>query len=155
MYLGSTLLLLPLLALAEQQVPLKDQAAGWFDKAKAYVSNAIPTAPDLPDPIDAGASKVAGAVVEKINIRNWQRKLSPKPDVEEEWLLFLTGGNKTCYGKCGPVTAVWNVRHLTGQCARGLNADLGGIAIRAAPQGSLSPSRLTTPEARIPRLRKG
>jgi len=65
-------------------------------------------APELPNPIDAGASKVAGSVVEKINIRNWQRKMAPKADSDEEWLLLLTGGNKTCYGKCGPVNTVWN-----------------------------------------------
>src|ERR1700761_28512 len=105
MHLSSILLLLPILVTADQQ-PLKDKAAGWFDKAKSYVSGA---ADALPDPIDAGASVVAGSVVEKINIRNWQRKLSPKPDGEEEWMVYLTGGNKTCYGKCGPMNALWNV----------------------------------------------
>ena len=109
MYLSPSLLLLPLLVAADQ-VPLRDQAAGWFDKAKAFVSGAAEAIPDLPNPIDAGAAKVAANVVERINIRNWQRKMAPKPDIEEEWLLYLTGGNKTCFGKCGPMDAVWNVR---------------------------------------------
>ena len=100
------LLLLPLLVAADQ-VPLKDRAAAWLDKAKSYIPNGVP------DPIDAGAAKVAGKVVERINVRNWQRKLSPKPDTEEEWMLYLTGGNKTCFGRCGPVNEKWNVRDAT------------------------------------------
>lgn len=105
----SPLLLLPLLVAAEQN-PLLAKASGYFDKAKAYVSGAAESIPDsIPNPIDAGGSKVAGNVVERINIRNWQRKLAPKLDVEEEWMIYLTGGNKSCYGKCGPMNTVWNV----------------------------------------------
>jgi len=106
----SPLLLLPLLVAADQ-VPLKDQAFAWFDKAKSFVSGAteaIPDVPDLPNPLDAGASFVASGVVEKINVRNWQRKLAPKADKDEEWMIYLTGGNKTCYGKCGPMNTIWN-----------------------------------------------
>ena len=105
--------LLPLLALLpaatiaaaadDQQVPLKDKAAGWFDKAKSFIPSGIP------NPIDAGASAVAARKVERINIRNWQRKLSPKLEGEEEWMVYLTGGNKSCFGRCGDVDLVWNV----------------------------------------------
>ncbi|EHY55249.1 hypothetical protein HRR83_009050 [Exophiala dermatitidis] len=98
----STFLLLPLLVAADQ-VPLKEKAAGWFDKAKSYIPSGTP-----PDPIDAGAAVVADRVVEKINIRNWQRKLAPKPDTEEEWMIYMTGGNKTCFGRCGNVDQKWN-----------------------------------------------
>ncbi len=104
----SPLLLLPLLVAADQN-PLVGKAYGLFDQAKAYVAGAAESLPDLPNPIDAGASKVAGRVVERINIRNWQRKLAPKPDGEEEWMIYLTGGNKSCFGKCGPMNTVWNV----------------------------------------------
>ncbi|EXJ60817.1 hypothetical protein A1O7_04970 [Cladophialophora yegresii CBS 114405] len=104
--------LLPLLVAADSQAPLKDKAAGWFDKARAYVSSAVPAAavpaPEIPHPIDAGAAKVAESVVEKITVRNWQHKLAPKLDAEEEWMIYLTGGNKSCYGRCGPVNTVWN-----------------------------------------------
>ncbi|KIX99576.1 uncharacterized protein Z520_05152 [Fonsecaea multimorphosa CBS 102226] len=105
----TSLLLLPLLVAADQ-VPLKEKAAGWFDKAKSYIPSAAPSVsvPVPPNPVEAGAATVAGYKVEKINIRNWQRKLAPKPDTEEEWMIYLTGGNKTCFGKCGPVDAVWN-----------------------------------------------
>jgi len=98
----SPLLLLPLLVAGQQ--PLFDQAAGFFQRAKALVG----AGPAIPDPIDAAADIVASGIVEKINIRNWQRKLAPKPDVDEEWMIYLTGGNKTCYGKCGGVNDVWN-----------------------------------------------
>jgi hypothetical protein len=104
----SPLLLLPLLVVADQ-VPFKDQAFAWIDKAKSFVSGATEAIPDIPDPIDAGASVVAGSVVEKINVRNWQRKLAPKADKDEEWMIYMTGGNKTCYGKCGPMNTVWTV----------------------------------------------
>ncbi|KIW68296.1 hypothetical protein PV04_04252 [Phialophora macrospora] len=109
-----SLLPLPLLVAADTQVPLKDKAAGWFDKAKSYVSNAIPSAavpvatPEIPHPLDAAAAELAGNVVEKITIRNWQHKLAPKLDAEEEWMIFLTGGNKSCYGRCGLVNTAWN-----------------------------------------------
>ena len=103
----ATLLLLPLLVAADQ-IPLQDKVAGWFDKAKSY----IPTA--LPNPIDVGAAEVAGRVVERVNVRNWQRKLLPKPDTEEEWMVFLTGGNKSCFGRCGHVYEKWNVCFRTG-----------------------------------------
>jgi len=97
----TTLLLLPLLVAADQ-APLKDKAAAWFDKAKAYLPSGVP-----PSPIDAGAAKVAEQVVERISLRNWQRKLSPKPDTEQEWVVFMTGGNKSCFGRCASVDAKW------------------------------------------------
>jgi len=99
----ATLFLLPLLVAADQ-VPLKDKAAGWFDKAKAYIPSAVP----VPHPIDAGAAKVADQTVERLTIRNWERKLSPKLDTEEEWMVYVTGGNKSCFGRCGPVDLTWN-----------------------------------------------
>jgi hypothetical protein len=98
----ATLLLLPLLVAANQQ-PLKEKAAEWLDKAKAYMEI------DVPSPVDASASNVAELVVEKINIRNWQRKLAPKLDGQEDWMVFFSGGNKSCYGLCEPAYKAWNV----------------------------------------------
>ncbi|OAP64697.1 hypothetical protein AYL99_00669 [Fonsecaea erecta] len=107
----ASLLLLPLLVAADQ-VPLKEKAAGWLDKAKSYIPNggAAPSieVPVPENPIEAGAATIAEHKVEKINVRNWQRKLSPKPDTEEEWMIYLTGGNKTCFGRCAHVDAMWN-----------------------------------------------
>ncbi|KIW18223.1 hypothetical protein PV08_02511 [Exophiala spinifera] len=105
MRFSSTLLLLPLLVAADQQVAFKDQAAAWFDKAKAYLPNAAAV---VPNPIDAGAAQVADSRVEKINLRNWKSKLGPKLDTEEEWMVYMTGGNKSCFGRCGKVDLTWN-----------------------------------------------
>jgi len=90
----------------EAQIPLKDKAAGWFDKAKSYIPSVTPS---VPNPIDAGAAAVADRKVVRINIRNYQRLLKPKIEAEEEWLVYLTGGNKTCFGRCGKADAAWNV----------------------------------------------
>jgi len=93
-------------ALAHDQIPLKEKAAGWFDKAKSYIPSVTPS---IPNPIDAGAAAVAEKKVTKINIRNYQRLLQPKLEGEEEWLIYLTGGNKSCFGRCGKTDAAWNL----------------------------------------------
>lgn len=91
----------------DAQVPLKEKAAGWFGKAKSYVSSATPA---HSNPTDAAASAVAAMQVQEINIKNYGRTLQPKPEGEEEWLVYLTGGNKTCFGRCGKTDSAWNVR---------------------------------------------
>lgn len=92
-------------AVAQDQVPLKEKAAGWFDKAKSY----IPTvSPSIPNPVNAAAAAAAAAKVHKITIRNYKRLLAPSPEGDVEWLVYLTGGNKTCFGRCGQVDLTWN-----------------------------------------------
>ncbi|KAK5056777.1 hypothetical protein LTR84_012309 [Exophiala bonariae] len=103
MHFSSILLLAPLLSslVTADQVPFVGKATEWFDKAKSFLPNQ--------GPVDAGAAYVAEHRVERINIRNWQRKLAPKLDTEEEWLIFVTGGNKSCFGRCGHAEATWNL----------------------------------------------
>lgn len=91
---------------ADAQVPLKDKAQGWFDKAKSYIPSGTPS---IPNPVDAAASAVAAMKVQRVNIRNYQRLLSPKPEGEEEWLIYATGGNKSCFGRCARPDKAWNV----------------------------------------------
>lgn len=93
-------------AFAQDQVPLKEKAAGWFDKAKSYIPSGTPS---IPNPVQAAAGAFASKKVQKINIRNYQRILRPKVEGEEEWLVYLTGGNKTCFGRCERADAAWNV----------------------------------------------
>ena len=100
-----SLVLLPLLVAADQQ-PLQAQAAAWFNKAKAFVDNSLNVASH---PIEAAADKVADATVVNITQRNWERRLSPQLDGPTEWLLLVTGGNKSCFGRCGPAEEAWNV----------------------------------------------
>lgn len=105
-------LALPVIALAEDQAPLVDRLRGWFNKASEYLPSA-PTAA-MHSPLDAGASKVAGSAVNSLNITNWKDVLAPgKPKMTgepDEWMVFITGGNKTCHGLCDRVYAEWNVR---------------------------------------------
>lgn len=103
MYFSSLLLLAPILSslVTADQVPFVGKATEWLDKAKSFLPNQ--------GPVEAGAAYVSERRVERINIRNWQRKLAPKLDTEEEWLIFVTGGNKSCFGRCGHAEATWNV----------------------------------------------
>ena len=94
----SGLLLLPLLVAADQQ-PLMDKVSGWYDAAKAYVSN----------PVDEGAAKFTDLNVKKMNRNNWEQILTPKVEGQEDWLIYVTGGNKSCFGKCGRSDEAWNV----------------------------------------------
>lgn len=98
----TALLLLPLLVAADQQ-PMKDKASGWFDKAKAYMDTGASAA------VDAAAETVAEGGVEIITRQNWEQKLAPNWAGEQEWLLYITGGNKSCYGRCARADEAWNV----------------------------------------------
>ncbi|KAF1991498.1 hypothetical protein K402DRAFT_388897 [Aulographum hederae CBS 113979] len=113
MYLTQSILLsLPVLALAEQQQPLMDKAKAWFSKAQSYIPSAVPSVPVPSNPVEAGASKVAEHMVHPLTLDNWQDVL--KADVSsakigpEPWMVFLTGGNKTCYGMCEQAEKAWN-----------------------------------------------
>jgi hypothetical protein len=98
---------LPILALAGASVvqagPL-DQLNAWFNNMKTQLGNA------LNNPLDAAASAIAGHVVQPLHMQNWKSHLWPKPDEEQEWLVYMTGGNKSCFGRCERADRTWNVR---------------------------------------------
>lgn len=100
-------MLLPALAIADDQKPLQEKLSTWFDMAKSYISSAT-----LSSPIDAGASKVAGLVVEQITNENWKREmLPPAGDPSkgpQEWMVLFSG-NTTCHGRCVRVDQAFNV----------------------------------------------
>lgn len=108
----SLLLALPALTVAQDQVPLGERLKGWFNKATANIQSSIPSV--VPNPIDAGASKIAEQVVHPINLSNWRDVLKPSPSAlggpPEEWMVFFDGANKTCYGLCANASKAWNVR---------------------------------------------
>jgi hypothetical protein len=108
MRLAPILLLLPALAVAEDQKPFIDIAKGWFEQVKSYIPTAVPSI----SPLDAGASVVAANKVEKININNYKRKLGPSPDGPTEWLIMVSGKNESCFGGCDSVNLKWNVSAL-------------------------------------------
>lgn len=112
---SAILLALPALACAQQQVPLMDQVKGWFAKASDSISSAMPSsaqAPQVPNPVASGAKKIAEAKVERLTLNNWRDVLKPgaataSPGIEE-WMVFTTGGNKTCHGRCERAETAWN-----------------------------------------------
>lgn len=90
-------------ATAQLVLPFQDVASDLWNGIKAYIPSASESAA-------TAADSVAGAYpVEKINVRNYQRKLAPKPDGEEEWLVYMTGGNKSCLGNCVDSDLAWTV----------------------------------------------
>jgi PTH2 family peptidyl-tRNA hydrolase len=44
---------------------------------------------------------------------NWQSLLEPSSE-PQDWLLYITGGNKTCFGRCGNADKAFNVRTQIG-----------------------------------------
>lgn len=104
---------LPALAAAEQ-APLLDQVKGWFAKATdaaAGYASAVPSA-SVPNPVKAAASTAAGAVTEQLTLENYKSILQPgaataSPGIEN-WMVYITGGNKTCFGLCERADTEWN-----------------------------------------------
>jgi hypothetical protein len=113
---SSLLLALPALAVAEEQIPLLDKVKGFFNKATAAVSSSIPSMPSAPvdSATDKAAAKAAAAVQYPLTLENWKEVLTVDPTVSppttQDWLIFATGGNSTCFGLCGNATKAWNVR---------------------------------------------
>jgi len=95
---------------ADDQKPLGDKLRAWFDKATSLIPTTVPSV--LPNPLDAGAAKVASVAVTDLTLANWQETIRPSvPSTKggpEEWLVYINGGNKTCYGLCGNTTKAWN-----------------------------------------------
>lgn len=119
------LLALPALAAADQ-APLLDQLKGWYAQASSQVvsvvqgvsstvSSQIPSPPSsipIPDPVASTAAGIASLNVERLTLANHKELLkagaaTASPGLEE-WMIFVTGGNKTCYGLCEHAEKAWN-----------------------------------------------
>ncbi|KAL4792113.1 hypothetical protein BDV19DRAFT_369143 [Aspergillus venezuelensis] len=101
------LALLPALAVAEEQVPLADRVQGWFNKAKAYLPTATPVVPVAEKIVEAPKKVVQEKTVTPFNATNWQSILEPTQDAQD-WFVFVTGGNKTCFGRCDKAEKSFN-----------------------------------------------
>lgn len=104
---------LPALA-AAQQIPFLDQVKGWFAQASESITSAASSVPSIsiPNPVASGAAKYASLKVTNLDINNYQELLKPgaataSPGIEE-WMIMVTGGNKTCYGACERAETAWN-----------------------------------------------
>jgi hypothetical protein len=112
------LLALPALAVAEEQVPLLDKVKGFFNKATAAVSASIPSMPSasVDTATSKAASNAAAAIQYPLTLENWKETLTvdatASPPTTQDWLVFTTGGNTTCFGLCANATKAWNVRIL-------------------------------------------
>ncbi|KKA19459.1 hypothetical protein T310_6557 [Rasamsonia emersonii CBS 393.64] len=113
MRLSPLLALLPALAAAQNQIPFGEQIKGWLNKAKAYIPSANPAAP-----VEEAAEKVVEKTVTPLNLSNWQSILEPSSQ-PQDWLIFITGGNKTCFGRCGTAEKAFNERVLCSIWAAG------------------------------------
>ncbi|KAF2185184.1 hypothetical protein K469DRAFT_707966 [Zopfia rhizophila CBS 207.26] len=106
---SALLLALSALALAEEQVPLGDKLKGWFNKAKEAVTSAVPAAPS---PLQAGSAKVTQKVQHELTADNWKTVLTTDPTTSapttQDWMVFINGGNVSCYGFCGNASKAWN-----------------------------------------------
>lgn len=101
----SLALALPALAAAQAQKPLGEQVQAWFEKAKSY----IPTT--TTDPVGAGAAKIAAKNVKPLTMANYEEFLTPDQSSAkspQEWMIFVSGGNKTCGGHCVKLETEWN-----------------------------------------------
>lgn len=115
---SAVLLALPALSVA-QQIPLFDQVSaqvrGFFAQASATASSAIPAAPSvesIPNPVDAATAKVADVQVPQLTLANHKELIKPgaataSPGIEE-WMVYVTGGNATCFGMCKKPEAAFN-----------------------------------------------
>ena len=107
------LLALPILAAATQQESpldqLKTQAQYYFDKISSYIPN--PSKPHTVD-INAAAAKVGGKALNVLTLDTWEdtirSSVKPVSSSPEEWWVLVTGGNKTCFGRCENVEKAYN-----------------------------------------------
>ncbi|RMZ80378.1 hypothetical protein DV738_g2788, partial [Chaetothyriales sp. CBS 135597] len=113
--------LLPGLVACEEEASLSSKAAGWFEKAKAFIPSSstaaatVVSAEDVVAQPEHQSEPVVLRIVEQIQRSNYKSLLGPKATGDEEWLLYLTGGNKSCLGQCGPADSLWeeSLPHLS------------------------------------------
>ncbi|KAL2862893.1 uncharacterized protein BJX67DRAFT_289079 [Aspergillus lucknowensis] len=101
------LAVLPALAVAQEQVPLADRVQGWFNMAKSYLPTATPVVPVAEKVVEPAKQVIQEKTITPFNSSNWESLLEPAQS-PQDWLLFITGGNKTCFGRCGRAEKSFN-----------------------------------------------
>lgn len=89
---------------------LRDQLLPYYNQLASYIPS-----PDLH--AQAIAANYASRNVQPLTMSN-HRDILEGPDGgdgDQEWTVFVTGGNRTCHGKCGQIERAWNVRTLLSQ----------------------------------------
>lgn len=100
---------LPLLVSAQQQIPLLDTLKGYAFSIQDKIDSKVNGATRI------GASTFASAAVTELTMSNWRDVLTHRGgasegDAPEAWMVFVTGGNKSCHGRCGTIDKAWDVR---------------------------------------------
>jgi len=108
-------LALPALSAAQDQVPLIDRIKGYFGQvADAVTSHVpVPAAPSAAQHVaEKVAAKVAEAKVHDLTLQNWKEVITTDPTASPpatvDWVVYINGGNTTCFGMCGNATKAWN-----------------------------------------------
>ena len=116
---GPLTLALPALAAAQAQKPLTDQVKSWFNAATSSLLSAVPSSvPTVPagvkdgikHPVKAAAAKGASLTVHKVTMTNYEDLFTPDPSKAgpTEWMVLVSGGNKTCGGRCTQLEVNFN-----------------------------------------------
>ncbi|CAN8104421.1 unnamed protein product [Discula destructiva] len=104
---SSALAALPLLAAAQDLEQYKAQFQSFVDNFGSYIPN-----PNRHDPVHAAETKAGPSKTDILTLSNWKETVyapvSAQSTKPEEWWVFITGGNKTCFGHCGRVEAAFN-----------------------------------------------
>ncbi|CAD0092850.1 unnamed protein product [Aureobasidium mustum] len=120
MRFAPVVLALPAMAAAQQQVPLLEQAKGWFNNfvgaatssVNSASSAAASAASGVPNPVHAAAGQVEQLTVTDFTKENYNQVLKPgaataSPGIED-WMIYTTGGNRTCFGMCARADVEWS-----------------------------------------------
>lgn len=97
---------------------VQGQVQNWVEKAKSFLPSQ-PVAPaaeqqageEAADTASTPEHKVvADKAVVPLTLTNWDSTLvASEEEGPQEWLVFITGGNKTCFGRCGVAEKAFNV----------------------------------------------
>ena len=95
-----------------QDGPRKKPAAS-AEGAEAKVECA---AAKVADKAARAEAKVADKAVHHLHFNDWRdviksSRATARSSEPEPWMVYLTGGNKTCMGFCDTADAAWNVSH--------------------------------------------
>lgn len=98
---------------------VQGQVQDWVEKAKSFLPSQQVAAPAAEqqggeEAPAAGSAPESNIVAEKnvvpLTLSNWQSNLvATEEEGPQEWLVFVTGGNKTCFGRCGVAEKAFNV----------------------------------------------
>ncbi|KAK8038749.1 hypothetical protein PG993_007160 [Apiospora rasikravindrae] len=100
--------LLALPALASAEVP---EYQAQFQQVLGKIQSYIPSHSKT-DPVHAAEAKLGSMKMDVLTLNNWRETLyadvKPGSTTPEEYWVFVTGGNKTCFGHCEKIEQAFN-----------------------------------------------